>query len=128
MCETFVREGGTRYAFNDEQWKIALRAGVRWQRFARYALKVAAERRGNITAVVEEVVDDVENKTDENNNEASSWPMNLFSSTSFETEGDAEEKDELLVKDKKAPLGESSNISQNNNENVGVSLRRFFRR
>ena len=88
------------------------------------------KKESNITAVVEEVVDDVENKTDENNNEASSWPMNLLRSTSFfETEGDAEEKmkDELLVKDK-APLGESSNISQNNNENVGVSLRRFFRR
>ena len=128
----YEKRDGTRvYAFNDEQLEnCGITSGSSLAKIRAICAKGSGEKKeSNITAVVEEVVDDVENKTDENNNEASSWPMNLLRSTSFfETEGDAEEKmkDELLVKDKKAPLGESSNISQNNNENVGGFFASFL--
>ena len=128
----YEKRDGTRvYAFNDEQLEnCGITSGSSLAKIrAKCAKSSGGKKESNITAVVEEVVDDVENKTDENNNEASSWPMNLLRSTSFfETEGDAEEKmkDELLVKDKKAPLGESSNISQNNNENVGGFFASFL--
>ena len=128
----YEKRDGTRvYAFNDEQLEnCGITSGSSLAKIRAICAKGSGEKKeSNITAVVEEVVDDVENKTDENNNEASSWPMNLLRSTGlFETEGDAEEKmkDELLVKDKKAPLGESSNISQNNNENVGGFFASFL--
>ena len=128
----YEKRDGTRvYAFNDEQLEnCGITSGSSLAKIRAICAKSSGgKKESNITAVVEEVVDDVENKTDENNNEASSWPMNLLRSTSFfETEGDAEEKmkDELLVKDKKAPLGESSNISQNNNENVGGFFASFL--
>ena len=128
----YEKRDGTRvYAFNDEQLEnCGITSGSSLAKIRAICAKSSGgKKESNITAVVEEVVDDVENKTDENNNEASSWPMNLLRSTGlFETEGDAEEKmkDELLVKDKKAPLGESSNISQNNNENVGGFFASFL--
>ena len=131
----YEKRDGTRvYAFNDEQLEnCGITSGSSLAKIRAICAKGSGEKKeSNITAVVEEVVDDVENKTDENNNEASSWPMNLLRSTGlFETEGDAEEKmkeeeDELLVKDRKAPLGESSNISQNNNENVGSFFASFL--
>ena len=123
----YEKRDGTRvYAFNDEQLEnCGITSGSSLAKIRAICAKGSGEKKESNSTTVEEVVTDVENKTDENNNEASSWPMNLLRSTGFfETEGDSAEKTkeeevELLVKDKKAPLGESSNISQNNNENVG---------
>jgi len=138
----YEKRDGTRvYAFNDEQLEnCGITSGSSLAKIRAMCAKSSGEKKESSTATVEEVVDDVENKTDENNNEASSWPMNLLRSTGFfETEGDLnaekmkDEEDELLVKDKKAnekkkataPLGESSNISQNN-ENVGDFFASFL--
>ena len=130
----YEKRDGTRvYAFNDEQLEnCGITSGSSLAKIRAICAKSSGGKKESNSTTVEEVVTDVENKTDENNNEASSWPMNLLRSTGlFETEGDAEEKmkeeeDELLVKDKKAPLGESSNISQNNNENVGSFFASFL--
>lgn len=130
----YEKRDGTRvYAFNDEQLEnCGITSGSSLAKIRAICAKSSGGKKESNSTTVEEVVTDVENKTDENNNEASSWPMNLLRSTGlFETEGDAEEKmkeeeDELLVKDKKAPLGESSNISQNNNENVGGFFASFL--
>ena len=130
----YEKRDGTRvYAFNDEQLEnCGITSGSSLAKIRAICAKSSGGKKESNNTTVEEAVTDVENKTDENNNEASSWPMNLLRSTGlFETEGDAEEKmkeeeDELLVKDKKAPLGESSNISQNNNENVGGFFASFL--
>ena len=138
----YEKRDGTRvYAFNDEQLEnCGITSGSSLAKIRAICAKSSGEKKESNSTTVEEVVTDIENKTDdENNNEASSWPMNLLRSTGFfETEGAAAEKmkdeeDELLVKDKKAnekkkataPLGESSNVSQNN-ENVGGFFASFL--
>ena len=138
----YEKRDGTRvYAFNDEQLEnCGITSGSSLAKIRAICAKSSGEKKESNSNTVEEVVTDIENKTDdENNNEASSWPMNLLRSTGFfETEGAAAEKmkdeeDELLVKDKKAnekkkataPLGESSNVSQNN-ENVGGFFASFL--
>ena len=137
----YEKRDGTRvYAFNDEQLEnCGITSGSSLAKIRAICAKSSGGKKESNSTTIEEVVTDVENKTDENNNEASSWPMNLLRSTGFfETEGAAAEKmkdeeDELLVKDKKAnekkkataPLGESSNVSQNN-ENVGGFFASFL--